>query len=302
MGRRDRLSPRRALACLFAAALVAAAPPPAASATWRSAPLSIPVANDDGSTTDLVGRACRPSTDRPATVVVIAHGSPAAAERAGMTLFPCDQEAAAWFLERGFVVVEALRRGYGATGGPPADSPGACDHPDYVAAGLEGARDLAAMVAAGTALPYARPDGAVVVGQSAGGWATLALSSRPHPDIAAFIAMEPGRGSHAHGVPDRNCDPDRLVAAAATFGATSRAGVLWLSTANDSYFGPALVDAMQHAFVAAGGVLTAVHLGGYGREGHHVFFGPGGSGIWGPIVARDLVSHGVAVSPVSGGG
>jgi hypothetical protein len=34
-----------------------------------------------------------------------------------MQLGRCDQQSAQWFLKRGFAVLFALRRGYGATGG-----------------------------------------------------------------------------------------------------------------------------------------------------------------------------------------
>ncbi len=84
---------------------------------WRTLSMSIPVGNDDGSVTELAGRACRPASDVPATVVVINHGSPSSRNRPLPPLFPCDGEASSWFLRRRFVVVEALRRGYGVTGG-----------------------------------------------------------------------------------------------------------------------------------------------------------------------------------------
>ncbi len=53
---------------------------------------------------------------------------------------------AQWFLARGFAVVYALRRGYGATGGDWAETYGPCNRADYARAGLESARDIAAIV------------------------------------------------------------------------------------------------------------------------------------------------------------
>ena len=269
----------------------------AASDPWRSVNLTIPVINDDGGVSRLAGRACRPASDAPATVVVINHGSPPSRDRPFQKLFACDSEASSWFLQRGFVVVEALRRGYGATGGDWAESYGACEAADFVDAGLQGARDITAIVDAATALPFARRDGAIVVGQSAGGWGSLAFSSQAHPNVAAIVLAAPGRGGHKNEAANSNCRPDRLVAAAGSFGQTSRAGLLWLSTANDSYFAPQLVLGMQNAFAASGGVATVKHLGPYGKDGHHLFFGPGGSAIWGPIVTQYLTSRGIAVSP-----
>jgi len=66
----------------------------------------------------LQARVCRPTSAAPARVVVIAHGSPPdASARPGMKLLSCESEAARWFLDRGFVVIAAMRRGYGETGG-----------------------------------------------------------------------------------------------------------------------------------------------------------------------------------------
>jgi len=278
---------------LLLASCAASGPGPAPS---RSAALSVPVRNDDGSTTELVGRVCRPGTDAPAPVVVIAHGSPPSARgRPDETLADCDDQAPAWFTARGFVVVQTLRRGYGATGGDWAEGYGSCSRPDFYDAGLETARDIAATVDAATALPYAKPDGAMVVGQSAGAWGTLAYASQPHPKVVALVAMAPGRGGHRDGALNENCGADRLIAAAGRYGASSRASVLWVNTANDSYFDPDLVRAMQAAFTGSGGLLTAVHLGAYDNDGHRLFFGDGGSALWGPVVETYLKNRGVRV-------
>jgi pimeloyl-ACP methyl ester carboxylesterase len=79
-----------------------------------------------------------------------------------------------WFLEKGYAVALALRRGYGETGGAWAEDYGSCTRPNYVDAGVETSRDLDAVVAFMTSLPFIQPDGAIVVGQSAGGWGTIA--------------------------------------------------------------------------------------------------------------------------------
>ena len=290
---------RRSISSVLTSSLLLAACAPGGpgSTAWRTADISVPVRSDDGSVTSLVGQVCRPATDAPAPVVVIAHGSPpSAADRPAEALARCDDEAPSWFLSRGFIVVQTLRRGYGATGGRWAEDYGSCSDPDFFHAGLQTARDIAATVDAATTLSYARPDGAVVVGQSAGAWGTLAYGSEPHPKVAALVAMAPGRGGHRHGEPNENCAPDHLVAAAGRYGATSRDGVLWVNTANDSYFDPDLVQAMQAAFQASGGVLTPAHLGSYDRDGHRLFFGEGGSASWGPVIGDYLQHRGFPIT------
>lgn len=251
--------------------------------------LQIPV---PGTGQALAARLCRPAGDGPATLVAIAHGSPAnEAARPGMTLHDCGDEAAQWFLSRGYAVVFALRRGYGATGGPWAENYGSCESPDFVRAGLQTARDIDATVASTTALPGIRRTGAVVVGQSAGGWGTLAYDSRPHGRVAALVVMAGGRGGHAGGRPNSNCSPDALVAAAGRFGRTARTPVLWIDGTADSFFGPELSQSLSGSFTAAGGRATFVQPGGVG---HDLFFSSGGSATWGPLVESYLAQRRVA--------
>ncbi len=250
---------------------------------------SIPVTDAEGKVTQLRARVCRPAGDAPARLVVINHGSPPdASARPRMQLGRCDEEAARWFLGRGYVVVFALRRGYGETGGAWAESYGDCGRANYVRAGIETARDINAVVDYTSTLPFVRSDGAVVVGQSAGGWGTIAYDSVPHPKVAAFVVMAGGRGGHQGNVPNRNCHPERLADAAGHFGATATTPMLWIYAANDSFFAPPIAEAMHQAFTASGGKAELVQPGPYERDGHRLFFGSGGSAIWGPLFERYL--------------
>ncbi|UYK83327.1 hypothetical protein NG827_12655 [Xanthomonas sacchari] len=261
-------------------------------------PLQIPIADPDGHPWTLQGRLCRPVGVRRPRVVVIAHGSPAkASDRPGMTLETCDGESARWFLRRHYAVALVLRLGYGATGGPWSEGYDGCDRADYVKAGLETARQLKRIVDVLTALPDYSPTGAVVVGQSAGGWGTLAYETLPHPNVGAFVNMAGGRGGHFHDRPNSNCHPDRLIAAATTFGQQATTPMLWIYTANDSFFGPELAASLHRAFTEAGGHAVLVTPAAFGDDGHHLFFGHGGSTIWGPAVERYLGSVEAPASP-----
>ncbi|MBV9782404.1 MAG: prolyl oligopeptidase family serine peptidase [Acidisphaera sp.] len=262
------------------------------SETSRDQIRFIPVIDAAGQTVRLQARVCRPAGDAPARLVVINHGSPPnAAARPRMQLGRCEQEAAQWFLRRGYVVVFALRRGYGATGGGWAEGYGGCTHPNYVRGGDETARDINAVVDYATALPFVRPDGAVVVGQSAGGWGTIAYDSVPHPKVAAFVVMAGGRGGHENNEANQNCHPERLATAAGHFGATATTPMLWIYAANDSFFAPPIVHDFHEAFIDAGGKAELHQLGPYDGDGHQLFLGPGGSAIWGPLVERYLAQQ-----------
>jgi dienelactone hydrolase len=267
----------------------------AGGVAFHSQDLSVPMIDAQGRTVQLQARVCRPPGEAPATLVIINHGSPAdARDRPRMELGRCDHEAPQWFLSRGYVVAFVLRRGYGKTGGAWAESQGGCDNPDYVGAGLETARDIDAAVNSVTALPFVRHDAAVVVGQSAGGWGSIAYDSVPHPKVAAFVVMAGGRGGHRYDQPNRNCRPDLLAEAAGRFGTRASTPMLWIYAANDSYFAPPIARALWQAFTAAGGKAQFEQPGAYGKDGHLLFFGAKGSQVWGPLVEPYLASQGVA--------
>jgi dienelactone hydrolase len=287
---------RLALCVLAAQVAVAADPVSGASSApvSESRDQSFAVRMDNGS--HILVRVCRPATDMPARLVVINHGSPAdPAARPRMQLVRCDEEAARWFLTRGYVVAFPLRRGYGATGGEWAENYGGCDHADYFHAGLETARDIDAAVLALTTLPYVTPDNVVIVGQSAGGWGTIAYASVPHPRVSAFIVMAGGRGGHLRDRPNQNCHAEKLAEAAGRYGATASTAMLWVYALNDTFFNPRIAQALYKSFTAAGGHADFEQPGAFDGDGHRLFFGAGGTAIWGPLVERYLAG----VSPAS---
>jgi dienelactone hydrolase len=258
---------------------------------------AVPVADARGRVVQMQTRICRPAGDAPATLIIINHGSPPnAADRPKMRVGRCQQEAAQWFLSRGYVVVFPLRRGYGETGGAWAENTGGCPNPDYVRGGLETARDIDAVVNYAAGLPFVRHEGAVVVGQSAGGWGAIAYDSAPHPKVAAFIVMAGGRGGHMHSQPNNNCRPDLLADAAGRFGKTATTPMLWIYAANDSFFAPPIARALWHSFTTAGGKADLQQPGPYDEDGHHLFFGPEGSKVWGPLAERYLTERGISAN------
>jgi dienelactone hydrolase len=250
---------------------------------------TVPVANADGSVTDIPIRVCRLAQGGAAPLVVINHGSPGVRSlRAQMQPESCSSEAARWFLARGYVVAFPLRRGYGPEGGSWPEDFGDCNAPDYFRAGLESVRDIDAAVEILTRQPGVRPDNVVIVGDSAGGWGAIAYDSVAHPKVSAFIVMAGGRGGHKDGADNRNCRPDRMTAAAGRYGATATTPMLWIYAQNDSFFDPALAGAVHQAFTDAGGQAQFEQPLAYGEDGHALFFGPKGSDIWGPLVERYL--------------
>ena len=228
----------------------------------------------------------RPPGNARAPLVVVNHGAPASADERPVMKRPEYLPISSFFVARGYVVVLPLRRGYGATGGHWAEQFGPCDRPDYVDAGLQGAADIHAALDYMRRQPFVLPDRTLVVGHSAGGWGTVALSSLRVSGVPAMIAFAPGRGGHQ--INGGTCTPEALVKASARYGSTARVPLLWITAANDTFFGPKLAARMVEAYDKAGGDATYRHVAAFGDEGHFLGSSDSGAPIWHPLVEQFL--------------
>lgn len=219
-------------------------------------------------------------------LVVINHGT-SSATRLSVAM-PVYFWLSKWFVDRGYVVVLPQRRGHGATGGALAESVGTCAEPNHLRSGEIAADDIAAVVDFMTRQPGIAAEGAVVVGISTGGWASLALAARNPSQVRAVINIAGGRGGHAGGQPNAICGEQRLVQAAAEFGRTARVPTLWLYSRNDSYFGPRLAAHMAKAWSKGGGDAELAMLPAYGADGHDIANDRAGWDVWGTFADRFL--------------
>ena len=236
--------------------------------------------------TSMVATVMRVAGNQRRPLVLINHGSPADSTLGSTMARPRYEALSSWFVTRGYVVVLPLRRGYGETGGEWVESYGDCETPDYYNAGLQGAADIRSVLDLMRKQPYVAADRSIVVGQSAGGWATLAFSSQNPPGVSGMIDFAGGRGGHQK-LPEGgvgNCTPEALVTAAGKYGATARVPTLWIYTANDSFFAPSLARRMFEAYNAAGGKGTYRPLGAFGNDGHDLAGSANGVSMWqGPV-------------------
>ena len=240
---------------------------------------------------NLIATVLRPPGEARAPLVVINHGSPADGSQRTTMQRPKYPTLSSWFLAKGYVVALPLRRGYGESGGTWAEAYGRCETPDYYNAGLQGAADIQATIDYMRTRPYVA-ERALVVGQSAGGWATVALSSRNPPGVPGMINFAGGRGGHQKlpGGGIGNCTPEALVQAAGRYGATARVPMLWLYAQNDSFFEPSLAARMAQAYDAAGGRANYKPLPAFGRDGHGLAGARDGAPLWSPLVESFLAS------------
>ena len=234
----------------------------------------------------LIATVTRPPGEARSPLVVINHGSPADGSQRPKIERPRYSALSSFFLSRGYVVALPLRRGYGESGGSWAEGYGSCELAEYFNAGLQGAADIQATLDFMRAQPYVAPDRTIVVGQSAGGWATVALSSRNPAGVAGMISFAGGRGGHQKlaGGGVGNCAPRSLVDAAAKYGATARVPMLWIYAENDSFFEPSLAKRMVEAYDGAGGKATYRPVGAFGRDGHSLAGSSNGSSVRLPLV------------------
>ena len=255
-------------------------------------PVAVPAAGaSPAHTAELVGHVYRPQAGGPWGLVVLSHGTPSGKEaREALTERYAPQARAIAAL--GYVVVTGLRRGYGASDGPLADRYGRCETPDYIHAAQEAARDVAAIMVYGQKLPDVDAAKVVLLGKSAGGFASLALAAQQPAGLRGVINFAGGRGAQPQMREKSSvCGEPGLLKTVASFAATSRVPQLWIYAENDSYFRPPLVRKMAQSYQQAGHPLTLVFVPPSGHEGHRFFDLPAHIDQWLPQVREFLAQQ-----------
>ena len=232
----------------------------------------------------------RPVGEGPFPLVVVNHGSEQdAIERSRMPL-PEFDAVTEWFLARGYAVLLPLRPGHGETGGRYLEDQGRCSNADFGKSGRATADSIAMAIDFMTRQSFVKPDGVVIVGNSAGGWGALALASRNPANVRAIVNFSGGRGGRNLGKANKNCSPQKLISAAESFGRTARTPTLWLYAENDTYFSPDLSKRMAEAYRTAGGTMEFHLLPAVVGEGHNLIQTSGPAATWTPYVEKFL-SH-----------
>ena len=239
----------------------------------------------------------RPVGDGPFPLAIMNHG--VSIDPVQRSFFPLVEfrDAAMWFARRGYVVV-APSASYGAAtledaeaglfSGPFFAKVGKCVNPNFRDAGRAYAKANLWIIEYMSTLKRIVPNNVIVVGQSAGGWGSIALSGVNPPQVKAIITFAAGRGGRVDNKPNNNCAPDKLVEAAGDFGRTSRTPMLWIYTENDTFFGPELSKRMLAAFTAAGGHAEYHLFPPHGSDGHFFVGAADAVPIWSPLVGAFL--------------
>jgi dienelactone hydrolase len=236
----------------------------------------------------------RPSGAGPFPLIVLSHGNPPSAQDRPkikrFRIIPQIRE----FVKRGFVVIVPIRRGYGATGGDYAEDYGKCSAPYYTDSGLEAAKDIIATINFAVKLPSVNPDKILLVGQSAGGFASLAAASLNPPGVIGVVNFSGGRGGRPATNPGDPCEPNSMAMTIEKYAKTTKVPVLWHYAENDRYFGPKYVREWFSDFQKAGAQGRLVMQPPFGKDGHLVFTSKDGIPIWTPEFDNFLKEIGIS--------
>jgi dienelactone hydrolase len=243
---------------------------------------------ENASSVSILATLYLPEGNGPFPLAVVSHGSPriAAARRRVDRQRLAAQSAE--FVKLGFAVAVPTRRGYGLSEGVWAEGyGGSCDYPDYYNAGLETARDILAVTQYFAAQPFIKNERIVLVGQSAGGWGSIAAASQMPEGVTAVVNFAGGRGSRCA---DNVLHEQGLIQAAGRYGAGARVPALWVYSENDLSFSLRLARAMFEAYSRSGGRAKFVTAPAWGENGHAYF--ARGIADWSPVVGNFLAEQG----------
>jgi dienelactone hydrolase len=177
-----------------------------------------------------------------------------------------------YFLSRGYAVVLPMMRGFAGSGGELEVH--GCD---VARAARDNAKDIRAVINFMAGQPDIDASRVVAIGQSFGGWNTLALGADPPPNLVGLINASGGTRTSA-------CDDTDggLISGAADFGRRTRVPSIWLYGDDDELFPPKLWHTMFEHYTAAGGKAELVPLGRVGPDAHAFSKYPENLPLWVP--------------------
>jgi dienelactone hydrolase len=228
----------------------------------------------------------KPDGDGPFPLVLVNHGKAYGDSKFQGRYRP--SVAARYFLQRGYAVVAPMRQGFSKSSGT------------YIGSGcnVEGngrvqAEDVRAALDWATAQPWADKSRILVVGQSHGGWTTLAFGTENYPGVKGLVNFAGGLRQDQCTAWQRN-----LAAGAESYGKATKVPSLWFYGDNDSFFDPPTWKGMHERYATAGGNAKMIAFGTFGSDSHALFGARTGTRVWQPEMTAFLQSIGLPSEPV----
>ena len=233
----------------------------------------------------------KPNGSGPFPMLILNHGR-SGTDRSQPARFRYAPQAR-YFVKRGFAVFVPTRTGYGELGvSPDPEESGDCNQKNYAPMAQAASTQIAAVLAFAKLQSHVDAKRVVIVGQSVGGYSTIATAAKNPDGLVAAINFAGGSGGNPQTRPGDPCQGYKLEKMFADFGATAKAPTLWIYTENDKYFNPKHSQAWHQAFVKSGGRAEFNLLPAFAADGHTLF--TAGAPLWEPIVARFLDENGFA--------
>ena len=238
-------------------------------------------------TIDLETTIYKPDGDGPFPIAVINHGKSPGDSRFQGRYRPA--VAARYFLQRGYAVIVPMRQGFSKSAG--AYIGGGCN---VESNGRVQAEDVKAVLDYVTQQSWADKNNIVVLGQSHGGWTTLAFGALGYPGVKALV-------NFAGGLRQESCIAweNNLAKGAAEYASQTRVPSLWFYGDNDSFFTTSTYRAMLERYTSSGGAARLVAFGLFGNDAHSMFGSRSGSSIWQPEVTQFLATQSLPSAPLS---
>jgi dienelactone hydrolase len=261
--------------------------------------LPISVSLRDGSTSsgEMLLTTYKPAGPGPFPIAIINHGrniDRSTPERFRMLAM------ASYLVYQGFAVFVPTRLGYGGSalpGSQPADpeDSGNCVDKDYAGAIGPAVQQIAAALAYARKQSHVDPTRHLVVGQSTGGFASVAYAAGNPGGLIGYVNFAGGVGGDPVKHPGVPCQPERIARAYGDFGRTTHVPNLWIYTENDQYFAPRYSRSWHRAFAAGGSPTQFVLQEPFGEDGHRLM--GEGRPRWSPLMDEFLLRLGMHPLP-----
>ena len=234
----------------------------------------------------------QPQGQGPFPLAVISHGRATTKEKRAQPGVLRFESQARYFARKGFVVLVPTRIGYGTTGQDfdPEDSNGTGKRKDYRLILDAASTQILAAIDYGRTLPGVDGKRIVLVGQSVGGFSTVAATAQNPPGLVVGINFAGGAGGDPDQHPGVPTDPDQLKNLYAEMGKATHVPMLWIYTENDRFFAPQYSQAWAKAYADAGGSVDFRLLPSFRDNGHELF--ESGCDLWMPVVEEYLKTAG----------